>query len=99
MADLMEQFKNLEIKSSITKPDYTTEITRDGGQLEWQRERHLGSGTFGDVWLEKETASGKLRAVKEVRKSNRGSFAHRKELQALSTLTTVRVSQKLCRCI
>jgi len=99
MAQLIEQFRELKIESSITVPDCTVEITRDAKRLEWKRDRDLGSGSFGEVWLEKETTTGRLRAVKEVRKSIRGSSDHKKELQALSTLRMARNFANLDQCV
>lgn len=64
------------------RPQKTTEM--------WRRRRHLGSGTFGTVWLEECEAGasrGQLRAVKEIRKME-GSEAlaavdYERELEAV----------------
>lgn len=34
----------------------------------WVRERKLGAGAFGEVWLQREKTSGNLRAVKAISK-------------------------------
>ena len=63
----------------------------------WKRERDLGHGSFGRVWLEKcatGRSEGQLRAVKMVRKiPNSSSIVdfHR-ELEAVAKFSNARVS-------
>jgi hypothetical protein len=58
---------------------------------EWRRTKRLGSGTFGTVWLEKETEKGELRAVKEVAKNGltTAKTDYTRELEALGHLSKV----------
>lgn len=63
----------------------------------WQRQRHLGSGGFGSVWLEqciKGQQEGSLRAVKEIQRPPNQVECNR-ELEAISKFSHARVS--LCR--
>ncbi|KAJ5866146.1 hypothetical protein N7534_000699 [Penicillium rubens] len=52
----------------------------------WKKKRDLGIGIFGTVWLEECVGQGKLRAVKEVRKSVPGSRSmdYNRELEAIA---------------
>src|SRR5690348_15308602 len=54
----------------------------------WKQDRHLGSGTYGRVWLEKcvKDTEVKLRAVKEIRKSLQPSrpIDYSRELEAIA---------------
>ncbi|KAF7544868.1 hypothetical protein G7Z17_g9615 [Cylindrodendrum hubeiense] len=54
----------------------------------WRREKELGNGTFGRVWLEgcvAGPATGKLRAVKEIDKNSAVSFIdYSRELEAVA---------------
>lgn len=52
----------------------------------WISERSLGSGAFGEVWLQRETGSGDLRAVKVIGKAQLKT----RELEALIELRDVR---------
>ena len=61
----------------------------------WRRERELGNGTFGRVWLEtcvSGTKTGEVRAVKEVSK-NAASTAidYGRELEAIAKFSHDRV--------
>jgi hypothetical protein len=68
----------------------------------WQRQKEVGSGGFGSVWLEKcikggrsgDTAqSGALRAVKQIDMDPRhGSFDYNRELEAITKFSHYRVS-------
>ncbi|KAI0482660.1 kinase-like domain-containing protein [Xylariaceae sp. FL0804] len=53
---------------------------------EWKRERILGHGGGGVVWLEKQPLSGQLRAVKQIMSAQPGSMldACKHELEALA---------------
>lgn len=57
---------------------------------QWSRERELGQGGFGDVWLEKEHG-GQLRAVKEIRKRDEDSnnIDYSRELLAMAYFSRV----------
>lgn len=49
----------------------------------WKQEKMLGKGGFGDVWLQKEAETGKLRAVKELRKDTTMVMGFTQELLTL----------------
>jgi len=62
----------------------------------WERHRHLGSGSFGAVWLEKSiTDSGeeKYRATKEIKKGSRESevINYSRELEAIAKFSHEKV--------
>jgi hypothetical protein len=64
----------------------------------WERGDSLGSGSFGTVWLETftaEQADVRYRAVKEIRKSQRGSRAidYSRELEAIAKFSHKKVSE------
>lgn len=52
----------------------------------WKQEKMLGKAGFGDVWLQKEAETGKLRAVKELRKDTAMVMGFTQELLALIAL-------------
>lgn len=52
-------------------------------RLTWKQEKMLGKGGFGDVWLQKEAETGKLRAVKKLRKETAMVMGFTQELLAL----------------
>lgn len=54
-------------------------------RMAWKRERKLGEGGFGVVWLEKEEGSGELRAVKVLSKLQ----VHIREVEAMIELQDV----------
>ncbi|KAF2498276.1 hypothetical protein BU16DRAFT_558348 [Lophium mytilinum] len=63
----------------------------------WERGESLGSGSFGTVWLEKlmaEQTNSKFRAVKEIRKVQRGSKAidYSRELEAIAKFSHEKVN-------
>lgn len=77
---------------------HTTYTPGAGGQpvgvtARWRREKQIGTGAFGAVWLEKEEGSGRLRAVKRIPKqqldAKRIDFL--RELDALARLRDVSV--------
>ena len=57
----------------------------------WSKERELGRGSFGTVFLEK-TEKGERRAVKEIMKdkNSRAKIDYRRELGAMAMLAKVR---------
>lgn len=55
----------------------------------WKRERKLGAGGFGVVWLEREQATCSHRAVKIIQNASRVDF--RKELLALQKFSRPKV--------
>lgn len=59
------------------------------GLSHWKREKLLGSGAFGTVWLEKEDPGGLLRAVKSIRRQDLAGTGFSQELIALITLSNV----------
>lgn len=52
----------------VVNPTYEWKFStrRLKGSLKWKREKHLGTGVFGSVWLEKEEGGGQLRTVKSL---------------------------------
>ncbi|KAJ5138474.1 Tetratricopeptide-like helical [Penicillium bovifimosum] len=65
----------------------------------WQRQKEIGSGGFGSVWLEKcikggrsdATQAGALRAVKQINTDPRhGSFDYNRELEAITKFSHYR---------
>ena len=76
-------------------PNPTAGGRRTQEREEWQRNKKLGQGGFGTVWLEKCTAGpspSKLRAVKEIYK---GTFKdipnYYKELEAIAKFSQQKV--------
>jgi Protein tyrosine and serine/threonine kinase len=64
----------------------------------WQREKHLGTGAFGSVWLEKfitENGEVQHRAVKEIRKGAQKSKAidYSRELEAIAKFSHPKVRE------
>lgn len=89
-----------------TNPDYTQHTiyvsgrtTKERGtrkEEKWKRERRLGRGAFGVVWLERciqGDSKGEVRAVKKVPKVE-NSNCHR-ELEAINLFTQTKVSLAL----
>lgn len=59
----------------------------------WQRRKHIGSGGFGSVWLEKcvkGKQEGEMRAVKEIQRP-RKQFECDRELEAIAKFSHQRV--------
>jgi len=54
----------------------------------WTKERDLGFGGFGEVWLEKNQL-GDTRAVKDVKKKRSAGVDYYKELLAMAKLSKV----------
>lgn len=52
------------------KTDLRTGQRRVKVETTWVRERKLGTGTFGEVYLEQEQESGELRAVKVISRAH-----------------------------
>jgi hypothetical protein len=65
-------------------------------QERWQRTKHLGSGSFGVVWLETCTegsSSGRVRAVKEIVKGTASvTVVYSRELEAIAKFSQEKVS-------
>lgn len=68
----------------------------------WQRQRYLGIGTFGTVWLEKclSDTENKLRVVREVRRIAPDSTVidYNRELEAITKLSQQKVANQISRC-
>ena len=74
--------------SSRTQPGRNLVLKKVKG-VRWVREKELGRGSFGVVWLEKGT-SGEQRGVKEVDKKYLPSdFDYKRELLAMARLSKV----------
>ncbi len=92
ISDLVDHFK-LETEF---RPDYTLEIVRtlhhDRGrrmvraEKKWTKQRDLGHGSFGEVWLDQQAAT---RAVKSVKKNRDTGVDYHKELLAMAKLSKV----------
>jgi len=60
----------------------------------WKKERRLGRGSFGDVWLEQcihGDSKGEVRAVKKVQKVDRNNYHRELEAIALFSHSKVRI--------
>jgi serine/threonine protein kinase len=53
----------------------------------WLKIKDLGKGSFGKVWLEQETSSKQLRAIKAVWRGSQIDYL--REIRALAALTKV----------
>jgi hypothetical protein len=94
ISDLVDSFK---LKTEF-RHDCTIEITRtkqsEQGrraaktEKKWTKHDHLGSGTFGEVWLEKDQLGG-TRAVKAIQKKRNTGVDYHKELLAMANLSKV----------
>jgi hypothetical protein len=94
VSDLVDSFK---LKTEF-RQDCTIEITRinqsEQGrraakfEKKWTKHDDLGSGVFGDVWLEKDQLGG-TRAVKEIKKKRNTGVDYHKELLAMANLSKV----------
>ncbi|KPM41375.1 hypothetical protein AK830_g5195 [Neonectria ditissima] len=68
-------------------PSQSTRRSRVRAEQIWQRERKLGNGTFGHVWLERCASgptSGSVRAVKEMPKDSSLPVNYLRELEAMA---------------
>jgi hypothetical protein len=102
VSDLIKDSKlHTKFESELITPTFlesTTIAGRRGRRRErnevWKRKRHLGIGIFGTVWLEECVSEGKLRAVKEVRKSvpSLESIDFNRELEAIARFSQQKVS-------
>lgn len=60
----------------------------------WVRERNLGGGGYGIVWLEKAQSGGRLRAVKEMRMKGKSvKDGPVRELEAIAKFSQDKVSR------
>jgi hypothetical protein len=94
ISDLVDSFK---LKTEF-RHDCTIEITRTNRseqgrravrtEKKWTKHEYLGSGAFGEVWLEKDQL-GDARAVKDVRKRLSTGVDYHKELLAMANLSKV----------
>jgi len=92
VSDLVEHFKlNTEFRTDCTMHITGKQDPKDRKAVvrvedAWFRVQHIGNGTFGHVWLEKNRA-GRLRAVKVVQKD--GRLDVNQELLAMAKLCKV----------
>ena len=85
-SELVESFQ-LDLPHR-TKPNNRFEFLRKKG-IKWARERELGRGSFGVVWLEK-GGNGEQRALKVIEKKYLpAEFDYRRELLAMAKLSKV----------
>lgn len=97
--DLIDRFKldatyTLEYTLQISADNSLDQNAAGGNEKKWFRERELGSGGFGTVWLEVNRESGgepARRALKEVRKSpmRKWGIDYKRELLAMAKLNKV----------
>jgi hypothetical protein len=76
-------------------PEDTRERRRVRKEERWKRIKRLGSGTFGDVWLEQciqGNTEGKARAVKKIQKLDRNNYYRELEAIALFSHNKVGIS-------
>jgi hypothetical protein len=66
---------------TVQNKDYTEHVTK------WARIKDLGQGSFGKVWLEEESSSKQLRAIKAVWRDSKIDYL--REIRALAALTKV----------
>ena len=76
-------------------------IRREAKEERWKREKDLGRGSFGTVWLERcltDEGKARVRAVKEIRKSPQYSkpIDYSRELEAIAKFSQPRVRLPLC---
>lgn len=76
---------------------YTSSSTTNQRKIrkeeKWKRERGIGRGSFGIVWLERciqGDDNGKVRAVKEVKKLESGDY--NRELEAIALFSHAKVN-------
>ena len=85
-SELVESFQ-LDL-SHRTKPKNHFEFLRKKG-IKWVREKELGRGSFGVVWLEK-GGNGEQRALKVIEKKYLpADFDYRREILAMARLSKV----------
>lgn len=96
--DLIEHFKlNVEFSPEFTKHTFYKSDRARGQRKQkveeiWRRQKQLGLGASGVVWLETEVQSKSERAVKEIRKTGSSSSRveyYEKELLAMAKLSRV----------
>src|ERR1700743_3172921 len=98
--DLIEHFKlDAQICGDHTlHTEYVSDPARGARKVKvekrWYKERHLGDGAFGDVWLEAQKESDRVtaeRAVKILQKRRMESLKidYKRELLALAKLSRV----------
>jgi hypothetical protein len=95
VSDLVEHFKlDTYFLADLTQHTfYESDPSKGRRKLrvdrKWRRDKKLGNGAFGVVWLEVEH-NGEKRAVKEIKKSQMApKFDYRKELLAMAKLSKV----------
>ena len=99
------QLSKLDTQFS-SEPEYTQHIQYVSGRTprerrvrkeeRWKREREIGRGSFGTVWLERciyGDSKGKIRAVKKVQKSESSNYY--RELEAIALFSHSRASPLL----
>lgn len=84
---LHSEFSENSVTHRTVQSDLDTRRRRIEVLTTWVEERRLGTGSFGDVWLQREKLSGKLRPVKAIAKHQ----VRTHELDALIDLQDVRI--------
>lgn len=77
---LQTEFHPGAVVHTMIKSDLDAGVRKVVVKTTWKRTRSLGSGAFGVVWAEENTATGDLRAVKAVSKQ------HVKDLRELDAM-------------
>ena len=99
-SDLIDHFKldAQRFPDYTLQTSYTSEPARGLRKVvvrkKWYRDKAIGHGTFGTVWLEVDQGEGEIaakRAVKEILKARMQEFKvdYRRELLALAKLSKV----------
>ena len=86
------EFINGHIRQTTFHSDTSQGRRRVAVVKNWHRDRELGRGNFGTVFLER-TEEGECRAVKDIakQKNSRIAIDYRRELMAMTRLEKVRI--------
>jgi hypothetical protein len=79
--------------TTVQHADHTEHFAKDHTEHteKWFKDRFLGQGSFGRVWLERESRTKELRAVKIVDLGTKARIDPVRELHALAQITNVQI--------
>jgi hypothetical protein len=85
------EFSNNCVKHVFLKSDRIRGLRKVKVVETWRREKKIGEGGFGNVWLEVEDEKATQRAVKQIQKTRITSsrIDYQRELLAMATLSKV----------